>query len=299
MTGTATRHSVLVTGGSGFIGSNLAEQLADGFAVLAPSREEFDLLDDNQVRAYLRANPVDVVVHSATKPGHRNASDPTGLVAANLRMYFNLMRNRDCFGRMICMGSGAVYDMRHYEPKMPEEYFDTHVPVDEHGFSKYVQAHSIAESKGVIELRVFGVFGRYEDYAIRFISNALCKALLGLPITLRQDRMFDYVSIDDLVRVTRAFIDREPAMKAYNVTPDRAVGLLEVAELARAVTGADVPILVGAPGRGVEYSGDNARLRAELPGFEFTPLELAVRDLCDWYSTNISSIDRSALLVDK
>jgi GDP-L-fucose synthase len=288
-----------VTGGSGFIGRNLAEQFAGDYVVLSPSRVEFDLLDDDQVRAYLRANPVDVVVHSATKPGHRNAPDPTGLVAANLRMYFNLMRNRDCFGRMICMGSGAVYDMRHYEPKMPEGYFDTHVPIDEHGFSKYVQAHSIAASEGVVELRVFGVFGRYEDYAIRFISNAICKALLDLPITLRQDRLFDYVSIDDLVSVTRAFIDQEPAHKVYNVTPDRAVGLLEIADLVRGVSGKDVPIVVGAPGRGLEYSGDNTRLRAELPGFEFTPIESAVRDLYAWYAANLSSIDRSALFVDK
>jgi GDP-L-fucose synthase len=299
MSAASVKRSILVTGGSGFIGRNLAEQLADDYAVLAPSRAEFDLLNDDQVRDYMRANRVDVVVHSATKPGHRNAPDPTGLVAANLRMFFNLMRNRDCFGRMICMGSGAVYDMAHYEPKMPEAYFGAHMPADEHGFSKYVQAHAIAQEQGIVELRVFGVFGKYEDYAIRFISNAICKALLDLPITLRQDRLFDYVSIDDLVRVTRAFIDREPALKAYNVTPDRAVGLLEIAELVRDVSGTDVPIVVGAPGRGVEYSGDNARLRAELPGFAFTPLESAVRDLHSWYAANIDSIDRSALLVDK
>ncbi len=57
-----------------------------------------------------------------------------------------------------------------------------------------------------MELRLFGVFGPHEDYAIRFISNAICKALFGLPITLRQNRTFSYLFIDDLGPIVERFL---------------------------------------------------------------------------------------------
>lgn len=291
--------AVLITGGSGFIGRNLIEGFEPSRDVLAPRHAELDLLDEDAVRAYFRKHPVDTVVHCATKPGHRNASDPTGLVYANTRMFFNLDGCSDLYRKMIFVSSGAAYDMRHYLPKMPETYFDTHVPTDEHGFSKYAAAKYIELSSDIVELRVFGVFGRYEDYAIRFISNAICKAIFGLPITLRQDRMFDYLYIDDLTQVVDHFITHDADHAAYNVTPDAAIGLAELAEKVRSISGADVPIVVAQQGLGLEYSGNNARLRAEMPDLVLTPIDRAIGELFDWYSKHRDSVDRDALLVDK
>lgn len=291
--------ALLITGGSGFIGRNLAEHYAATHEVLAPRHAELDLLDEDAVRAYLSSHDVDVVIHSATKPGHRNAADPTGLVYANTRMFFNLARCSDLYRRMVFLGSGAVYDQRFYEPKMPETYFDAHVPTDEHGYSKYVTATYIERAEAITELRIFGIFGRYEDYAIRFISNAICKTLFDLPVTLRQDRLFDYLYIDDLPQVVDRFMDRGGAHTAYNVTPDESIGLLELAKKVVAVSGKEVPIVVGAEGRGVEYSGDNSRLRAEMPELALTPIDDAIARLYAWYSDHRSEIDREALLVDK
>ena len=121
-------------------------------------------------------------------------------------MFFNLAGDEELCPRMVFLGTGAVYDMRHYEPLMPEEYFGDHVPADETGFSKYVIAKYAEKADHVVELRPFGVFGKYEDYAIRFISNAICKTLFDLPVTLRQNRRFSYVWIDDLVRVVEHFM---------------------------------------------------------------------------------------------
>lgn len=291
--------NLLITGGSGFIGRNLVEYYSQKHTVLAPSHAELDLLDEDKVRDFLLAHAIDVVVHGATKPGHRNADDPTNLVYSNTRMYFNLARSSHLFGKLIFLGSGAIYDMRHYRPKMAEEYFDEHVPADEHGFSKYIIASHMAHLDNAVELRLFGVFGKYEDYAIRFISNAICKTLFDLPVALRQNRYFDYLYINDLGPIIDFFMENEAEHKAYNVTPDQAVDLYSLAEMVVDASGKDLPILVGQDGLGPEYSGDNSRLRSEMPAVAFTPVAAAVRELYDWYSRNIDMVNREFLLVDK
>jgi UDP-glucose 4-epimerase len=291
--------NILLTGGSGFIGKNIVEHFAQRHIIFAPRHAELELLDETQVKGYFQSHDIDIVIHSAVKPGHRNAQDLSHQLYANTRMFFNIVRNKDCFRKMIFIGSGAVYDMRAYRPRMKEDYFDASVPADEHGFSKYIIAKYIEDVDNVVELRVFGIFGKFEDYAIRFISNAICKTLFDLPITIRQNRRFDYLYIDDLMPVLDHFVQAVPTHRAYNVTPDRAVDLFSIAGMIRTISGKHVDIHVREEGMGPEYSGDNSRLRGEMRGLRFTPLEQAIGSLYSWYSDNRHLIDREKLLVDK
>lgn len=214
-------------------------------------------------------------------------------------MFFNIIRNADRFNHLISLGSGAVYDIRKPIIKVTEDYFDTHVPADEHGFSKYIIAKHMEKLDHVIKLRIFGVFGKFEDYTIRFISNAICKTLCDLPITIRQNRRFDYIYIDDLMPILEHFIHKPAQYGAYNVTPDKAVDLYTIAEIVRARSGKELPIIVSEAGLGLEYSGDNRQLRAEIPGLYFTPLVEAIDRLYCWYEEHFREIDRERLLVDK
>lgn len=295
---------VMVTGGRGFIGRNLVEYLSRSHQVLAPTHDELDLTDPEAVDAWFAGHEVDVVVHGAVRAGHRNAPDPSRQLWTNLRMFHGLMRNRGRFSRLVFLSSGAVYDVTRPLDHVVEEQLGQSLPSDEHGLSKYAiaqyldQAHR-SGSADVVELRLFGVFGRYEDYAIRFVSNAICKSLFNLPITLRQNRTFSYLYVDDLGPVVERFLDGAHLHAAYNVVPDWTDDLSGLALAVRVRSGRDIPIAVAAPGKGLPYSASNARLRAEIPGLRFTPTELAIDGLYTWYADNLRTIDRSALLTDK
>lgn len=291
--------AVLITGGSGFIGRNLVEHLTGSFSVVAPSRHELDLLDVDAVDRFFRSTRIDFVVHSATTPGHRNALPAPDLVERDMRMFAALVRNRKHFRKMVFISSGSVYGRSHYQPKMKEEFFGSHIPDDAAGFSKYCCARWSEHIEGIVELRPFGVFGKFEDYAIRFISNAICKVLLGLPITIKQNRKFDYVYINDLVRVIERCLREEVPCRSYNVTPECAVELKTLAQMVVQVSGRDVPILIKAPGMGPEYSGDNARLRETFPGIEMTPLDKSLAELYAWYQAREHTIHRDLLLKDE
>jgi UDP-glucose 4-epimerase len=291
--------NVLLTGGSGFIGKNILETMRGSHAFIAPGHRELDLLDENAVEAFFQAHDVDVVVHSAVKPGHRNAKDPTNLFYEDTRMFFNLMRCSSLYKKMIVLSSGAAYDIRCDLRKVSEDFFGRHVPADEHGFFRYVSGKYIELAENIVELRIFSIFGKYEDYSIRFISNAICKAVYDLPITLRQNRLFDYLYVNDFAPVLDYFIQNNPRHRAYNVTPDQAIELYGVAQKIRAISGKDLPILVGKAGTGLSYSGDNGRLREEIPNLSFTPIDNALKELYDWYSDNSQLVNRDFLLYDK
>jgi UDP-glucose 4-epimerase len=278
---------ILITGGSGFIGRNLAEQLASTYEVLAPSSAELDLLQEQAVREYLSAHNFDVIVHAAATRSNRRLAVPPDLLDRNCRMFFNLVRNEERFGKMIHFGSGAEYQKTGLPARVKEEYFDTHVPADSYGFSKYICAKYIERSERLVELRLFAVFGRYEDYTVRFISNACCRALKGLPIVLRQDIVFDYLYIKDLVNITMWFIENNARHKAYNVCSGRPVALTElarvIARVSAQVSGRNPSLSVLTEGMGPEYSADNSRMLTEMGGYQFWDLEGSIRDLYAWY----------------
>ena len=291
---------ILLTGGNGFIGKNIKESyLSQKYELVAPSRYELDCSDDKSVETFFKKHSFDVVIHSAAKAGHRNANDVSNLFLTNSRMMFNLLKYQNCWGKLLNMGSGAVYDMQNYLPKMKEDYFGTHIPKDEHGYNKYIFGKLLPSLSNVYDFRIFGIFGKYEDYAIRFISNAICKSIFELPITLRQNKVFDYLYINDLMPVLEHFIENNPTEKAFNVTPNSSIELLHIAELVKTISKKDIEISVAQEGFGMEYSGDNSLLNNEIKNLKFTPIESSIEELYSWYVENKNNLNKNLLISDK
>ena len=292
--------TILLTGGNGFIVKNIQESfLADKYHIVAPRSFELNLADTQAVDDYFKDHSFDVVLHAATKPGHRNAKDPTNLFYNNVRMFENLVRHADTFGKMINFGSGAVYDVAADNRLVTEDQIGLRCGKDDHSFCKYVVHKRIENLPNVMDLNIFGIFGKYEDWEIRFISNAICKTLFGLPITLRQNRRFSYLYVNDLMPILEYFIENTPKYKSYNVTPDAETELLQAAQLIQKIAGGKNEIRIAAPGYGLSYTGSNARLKSEIKNLQFTSLEKAITELYTYYQTNQDKIDRNLLLEDK
>ena len=198
---------ILITGKSGFIGQNLCAQLAADYKIYAPVSSELDLLDETKTEKYIKENSFDIIIHTATwNATVVSPKDTSKVLKNNLRMFFNIARMNKFYGKMLYLGSGAEFNSRYYISMMKEEYFDSHIPEDDYGLSKYIMSKYAFGSENIYNLRLFGVFGKYEDWRIRFISNACCKAVFDMPITIKQNRIMDYLYIDDFVKIIRWFI---------------------------------------------------------------------------------------------
>jgi UDP-glucose 4-epimerase len=289
---------ILITGGGGFIGRNLVAQYGARHQVLAPARAELDLLDAAAVAGYLQLHRFDAVIHAATVRSNRLLGSDPGLLERNCRMFFHLASHPRHFGRMLFLSSGAVYGREHSIQRIPESSFGRHIPSDPYGLSKYLCASSIAEAGNIFELRLFGVFGPHEDWRVRFISNACCRAVWDMPVTLRQNAFFDYLDVEDLGRLLEAFLTGEFRHRHYNVCAGRAIALRTLAEKVVRASAKPLEIELGRPGLGAEYSGDNAHMLSEIPGFQFRDMDDSILRLYRWYEERKSLIDASLLRFD-
>ncbi|MBI5122327.1 NAD(P)-dependent oxidoreductase, partial [Candidatus Roizmanbacteria bacterium] len=201
----------------------------------------------------------------------------------NLRIFFNLLKNKDRYKKMIHLGSGAEYDKTKPIVKVKETDLGKTIPKDEYGFFKYICSKYIEKEKDIVCIRIFGLFGKYEDSRYRFISNAIVNNLNGLPITLNQNVFFDYLYINDFVRIVDYFINHKAKHKFYNIGTGKKIDILTIANKINKISDKKSKIIVKNKGLNNEYTCDNSRLMKELKRFSFTNFDQSLIELYQWY----------------
>ena len=288
--------NVLITGGSGFIGRNVFEYLKNKpqYNVFAPDSKELNCIDENAVKSYLEKNNIDIVLNFAVYgDGIDKSKDGTKILEYNLRMYYNFAKYSHMYKRMIYTGSGAEYDKRYpIVDVKEEELFERMLPNDQYGLMKRIVGEDIEKSDNIYNFRLFGIFGKYEFYPLKFISNVCCKSIYNLPLTIRQDVYFDYLWIDDFIAVLDKFLlINKPEYHTYNVCHGKKILLSEICKTVNKVSGKNNEIIICRDGFANEYSGNSERISGELGGFDFTDYEESIEKLYRWYETQKNSID--------
>lgn len=279
---------ILITGGNGFIARSLFERLVSKYTITSYNSKELNLLDSDKVFQCLKSGKFDVVIHTATYDCAPSFStkDPTKVLENNLRMFFNIARCKDYFGKMIYFGSGAEFSRENWIPKMEEDYFGKNIPQDQYGFSKYIMNRYTELKSNIYNLRLFGVFGKYDDWRYRFIPNACARAVMDLPITINQNVYFDYMYIDDLISIADWFIINKPSNNTYNICTGKTYDLKTLAEKVLRISKKDLKITIKKEGLGREYSGNNSKLLREISKFKFTPMDEAIKEMLDYHAEN-------------
>lgn len=290
---------ILIIGANGFIGRHLREHLATNsiYTLLTPSSKELDIVQEKSVDAYMQVHKPDVIINCANRGGNRDSGNEN-IVHDNLRMFFNIVKHSDKVSKIIHFGSGAEYSKHKDIVDVKEEDADIAMPLDEYGFYKSVCSKFIEKSHNNLNFRIFGCYGEYENYEFKFISNAIVKNLLHLPITINKNVFFDYIYIGDLVKVVTHFLQNDAAHKVYNLTTGRKIDLISLAKLVNETSDFTSEITVIHEGLNNEYTSDNSRLMNEIGGFEFTSHREAIIEMRHYYTAILDQIDRNKIEAD-
>lgn len=297
---TALMKRILILGAGGFAGKNLYEfflRFPNEYEIDAPKSSELDLLEQDTVSSYLDKGNYDVVINAAVcNPRRASFKQNASELECDLRMYYNLERCSDKFGKMLYFGSGAEYDKRYPICEVAEDDIGKSIPANDYGLAKYIIGKSIENSRNIYNLRIFGLFGKYENWRTTFISGACCKALKGLPITIRKNVFFDYMYIDDFCRIVKHFVDNDVKYHTYNMSTGKKIDLVSIAQTVKKICNADIPVYVCSEGLANEYTATNKRLLEELCSFDYSDFESSVAALAEYYRSIDGDVDIMSLL---
>lgn len=292
---------IFITGANGFVGSHLKEFLQKKYAwytLYTPSSKELDLTNELAVDEYILSNKIDIIIHLANRGGGRDTADMTNVTEYNLRIFFNIAKHEKNVKKIISFGSGAEYGKHKPIVDAKEEDYLISQPLDEYGFYKSVTSKYIERSEKIIQLRIFGAYGEYENYRFKFITNAIVKNLLHLPIIINQNVYFDYIYIDDLVKMIDWFIHNNSKEKIYNVTTGKKIDLISLANFVNETSDFKSEIKLLNDGLNNEYTSNNTRVLNEIKNFNFTSHKNAIIKMREYFSYNLDNLDKDTIIND-
>ncbi len=206
--------SILVTGAAGFLGRTVSQYFRDkGYKVYSLTRKDLDVSDQRQVEAWFKNNKVDVVVHTATKGGRRNEYDSYQNFVINLKMFENLLRQKNNFSLMINFGSGAEFDRRNNIDEFKEDKIFDFLPEDFYGLSKNMITRKILKhDTNIYNFRLFGCFGKNEkeDRLLKILYSGIRdKKKVSIEAKKKMDFFYDI----DVCRAIDFYIENNQTKK--------------------------------------------------------------------------------------
>lgn len=309
--------TALVTGGAGFIGSNLAEELIRQGAhvrildnLITGRREnldeipgdfdfiEGDLNDDSALRRALEG--VEVVFHQAALPSvPRSVDDPAETHLACADGTFNLLLKAKDSGvrRLVYAASSSAYGD---QPTLPKIETMKPEPMSPYAAAKLVGEYYCSVFNSVygletISLRYFNVFGPRQDPSSTYsgvISRFIDALMMGQQPTIygdgEQSRDFTYVAnvVDANIKAAQTV---RGLGEVVNIANGERVTLNELLEVLKNLIGKPDVSAEYLPERkgDVKHSQADNTLAVEWLGYEkLVGLEEGLRRTIEWWKSS-------------
>lgn len=306
---------VLVTGGAGFIGSELVRQLADGGAsvtvvdnLVNGRRENLEEILGNQVRleaidirdSEIVANlvaGVDIVYHLACLGVRHSIHDPAENHAVNASATLKLLelsKSADV-GRFVYVSTSEVYGTARHTP-MTEEH--PTMPHTVYGGSKlagecYARAYFDTYGYDTVVVRPFNAFGprsHHEGDSGEVIPKFMLRCMAGQPMVIFGDgsQTRDFTFVGDTARgILLAGISKKALGETINLGQGKEITVRDLADQIRTVTGkldAEIVHDDPRPGDVLRLFANAGKAREILDYIPQTSLAKGLEELHKWYS---------------
>jgi UDP-glucose 4-epimerase len=302
---------LLITGGAGFIGSNLAklalanehevtvlDDLSTGYSEniqdLGVTFVEGSILDVDAVRKSLVG--VESVIHLAALGSvPRSIQNPMASHAANATGTLTVLDEARQAGikHFVVSSSSSVYGMNPALPKGEREWVRPMSPyaVSKLATEQYVLAYQQSFGMETLAFRLFNVYGpgQKAGHAYAAVIPVFIEALLdGQPLPINGDGSHsrDFTFVGTVCRVLLDAVNRrvshpEPVNLAFGTNTT----LTELVETIGHVTGLATPVEYrdARPGDVKNSQADNAVLRSLFPEVQPVRLEQGIAETVAWF----------------
>ena len=121
-----------------------------------------------------------------------------------------------------------------------------------------------------------------------------------MPIVINQNVVFDYLFLDDFLRIIDDIIEHDCPNKEFNITPTESIDLVTIAEYINQCSSYQSEIIVKNPGLNYQYTGDNSRLLENMDdNFTFTSYQRGIEKLYHYYEEHIEELDLETIRRDE
>jgi UDP-glucose 4-epimerase len=304
---------IFVTGGAGFVGSWVAEELIkSGYQVtvldnLTAGNKKFvpngakliqKDIRDKSLNKYLKGH--DAVIHLAAKTVvPESVKDPFPTIDVNLFGGINLIEGMRKVGikKMVFSSTAAVYG----QPKrLNVREDDPKFPINPYGASKLAfetLLYSYYHNYGwdVTMFRYFNPYGPRDDHQpeTHAIANFIHATLEGKPIPLywqgRQKRDFFY--IEDIAKAHVLGL-KQKGFHCYNLGSGKPTKVIDVVKMIEELTGKkslidDLGERLGDP---EILAADVSKVRKELGWVPKTDMKAGLKKTINWFEENLKTI---------
>jgi dTDP-glucose 4,6-dehydratase len=228
--GKVDRMRILITGGAGFIGSNIAERLLfldhevtvlddlstgkmrNLSAFMGHPRFEFNqgsILDLPLIRELIKRRQIERICHQAARPSvARSIDDPLATHEVNITGTLNILKAAHETGclRVVAASSSSIYGNTAVLPKREDMHYRPRSPyaASKAAGELYLQVFHAVYGLQTVGLRYFNVYGPRQDpnsHYAAVIPKFIRLALNGEPLPIEGDgaQTRDFTFIEDVV----------------------------------------------------------------------------------------------------
>jgi GDP-L-fucose synthase len=293
---------VLITGGSGLVGSHLKEILPNATYI---SSKDYDLTSESAVDS-LFSERWTHVIHLAARVGGilENINFPAEFIEQNLLMNTLLLKyaRLNNVRNFTAILSTCIYPQSYAKYPMDESAIHVGSP-EITNFAYAIAKRTIAvqidayrkqyglDYNYLIPCNLYGEFDRIDDKKSHFVTALINKiivaekssermvSLLGTGLPLRQ-----FMYAGDLAAVIKYCIENG-ITESFNVANNENLTIKEIAEIAVKACEVDLEIEFDGISPDGQYRKDvsNTKMLSIIPDFEFTPLAKGIRKVFDRY----------------
>jgi len=294
-------NTVLVTGGSGFVGKNLQHEKPDWIYI---SSKDYNLLDREECTKMFEEHKPDAVIHLAAKVAgiKSNAEEQASFLYENCMINLNVVECAYKAGvtRLIAAMSTCAFPSTLPEyPFEESSVFDGPPPETNlsYGYAKrllHVQCLSYRKQYGVnystfSPSNLYGLEDNFGTESSHFVAALIKKVyeasdgdvveFWGTGETLKQE-----LYIGDLCKIIPVLLENHNSSLPMIISPDEHLSISEMIQILLGAVGKNITVqFTGYLDGQYRKDGSNKELLKLVPDFEFTLFKEGVLRTYNWY----------------